>query len=254
VPKFDKKENMNLTISAAIYFYFVFIGACYLLGFWTPLHFNILELVSPADIIRSATYPIIPAAISTLFLVATTSYNSQGFEKPSEDDPKSAKVAYWGVMILLSIVAVYVISKVIISLYYLYLSEPSRRLSFALPIASILSAIYFVSNPPFMKQQKTLQRNFILILMCSLPATAYFQGQKNINNILEGKASYYKLKNETENCKSTDSSDTIYLGIYGGRYLFINSESKDICIENHDSITLKFREHRKTSQQTPVDK
>lgn len=231
---------MNWTISAAMYFYFVFVGACYLLGFWTPLHFNIFEFLSPVDILKSATYPVIPAALGVFFYVLMDSYNSQGTRKPEGNDPKAIKVLFWILAATMLIIILINIFLLITHLYHLFISEPERRLSYALPVATFIASVYLVLKPPFMKESSKLARNFVIIFTCVLPTVSYFQGDKNIRKILEGEASYYKLKQTSTNCEVSASSDMIYLGLHGNRYVFIDSESQDICIESDNSILLTY--------------
>lgn len=236
---------MNLTITAAIYFYFVFVGACYLLGFWIPLHFNILQFVSPLDILKTATYPIIPAALGILFYVLMDAFNSQGVKKPTGNDPKEVKVMFWisaVFILLLASISIYSMSNLI---YQLFISEPDKRLSYALPVASFIGIFYMLYNPPFMKDGNKIIRNFLIIFVGILPTVAFFQGGKNINEIIAGEASYYKLAHESKFCKVNQASDMIYLGLYGNRYIFVDSISKDICIEVSGSMLLTYHQFNK---------
>lgn len=237
---------MNLTIkTATIYIYFVFVGTCYLFGFWTPLHFNILQFVSPVDILKSAIYPMVPAALGVFFYVVMDAFNSQGVDKPKPEDPKVIRNLFWIANILIIISTLIVIYSLVVCLYELYMSEPEKRLSYALPIASVLSVIYMISKPPFMQEASKFTRNFTIILICTLPSLSYSQGERNIKEILENKASYYKLKIDSKNCKVNALSNIIFLGLYDSKYLFIDSESKDICIETDGSINLKYYEYKK---------
>lgn len=233
---------MNWTLSALCYFYFVFVGICYLLGFWTPLHFNVLEFLFPVDMIKSATYPLIPAALGIFFWVLVDSYNTQGTKKTEGDDPKAIKILFWVIVVLLLLLVLINIVSLISYLYHLFMAEPEKRLSYALPAASIISTIYFLSKPPFLIEKHKFIRNFVIIFFCVLPTVSYFQGSKNISNILEGNSTYYYLKNNSKNCVVNGEAKLVYLGFYGGNYFFVDSTSKDICIEKDSGVLLTFKD------------
>lgn len=236
---------MNWTLSAFFYFYFVFVGICYLLGFWTPLHFNILEFLSPIDMIKSATYPVIPAALGIFFWVLMDSYNSQGTKKPEHDEPRVVKVLFWVIVVLFLLA--FLINMILLAshLYYLFLSEPEKRLSYALPVASIVSIFYFLSKPPFLINSPKFIRNFVIIFACMLPTVSYFQGSMNITATLEGDSNFYYLKSNSKNCLIDKGSKMIYLGYYGSSYFFVNSKSQDICIEKNGGVLLSLNGNKK---------
>lgn len=236
---------MNWTLSAFCYFYFVFVGICYLLGFWTPLHFNVLEFLSPIDMIKSATYPVIPAALGIFFWVLVDSYNSQGTRKPEHDDPKAIKMLFWVLLVLILLMFLINIISLASHLYYLFVSEPEKRLYYALPAASIVSIFYFLSKPPFLINSHKIIRNFVIIFSCILPTVSYFQGSKNITEILEGESNFYYLKRNSKNCLIDNGSKMIYLGYYGSSYFFVNSKSKDICIEKDGGVLLSLNGNNK---------
>ncbi|WP_417438182.1 hypothetical protein [Idiomarina sp.] len=238
---------MNWTLSAFFYFYFVFVGICYLLGFWFPLHFNILEFLSPIDMIKSATYPVIPAALGILFFVLIDSYNSQGTRKPEYDEPKAIKVIFGVIVALFLLMFLINIMFLATHLYYLFISEPEERLSYALPVASVVSIFYFLSHPPFLVNSHKFIRNFVIIFTCILPTVSYFQGSKSIMEVLEGDSNFYYLKSSSENCLVDKESKMIYLGYYGSNYFFVNSKSKDICIEKDGGVLLSFSGKIKSS-------
>lgn len=235
---------MNWTLSALCYFYFVFVGICYILGFWTPLHFNVLEFLSPVDMIKSATYPVIPAALGIFFWVLMDSYNTQGTKKPEGDDPKAIKILFWIMVVLVLLLVLLNVVSLISHLYHLFMAEPEKRLSYALPAASIISTIYFLSKPPFLIENHKFIRNFVIIFICALPTVSYFQGSKNISNILEGNSTYYYLKNSSKNCVVNGGERIVYLGFYGGSYFFVDSASKDICIEKDGGVLLTFNDNK----------
>ena len=130
---------MSWTLSAVSYVFFVFVGLCYTLGFWIPLHFNILEFISPVDIIKAATYPIIPAAIGILFWVVVDTVNSQERKKVEDNDPVLIKLLYYIMLICMVILILSNIFNLCFYLYKIFISEPEKRLSFILPILSLLS-------------------------------------------------------------------------------------------------------------------
>lgn len=235
---------MNWTISALCYFYFVFVGISYLLGFWTPLHFNILEFLSPIDMIKSATYPVIPAALGMFFFVLVDTYNSQGTKKPESDDPKYLKYIFWAIIFIFLLLILINVINMAVQLYSLFVAEPEKRLSYALPILSILSVVYFLYNPPFLINKHKFLRHFVIIFMCMLPTVSYFQGNKNITKILKGTSSYHYLKSSSKSCFIDEKSRMIYLGFYGGNYFFVNSISKDICVEKGGGVLLSFNDNK----------
>jgi hypothetical protein len=245
---------MNWTFSALCYFYFVFVGACYLLGFWTPLHFNILEFLSPIDMIKSATYPVIPAALGIFFWVLLDSYNSQGTKKPESDDPKSITILFWVIMVLFLLLILINVISLASYLYYSFLAEPEKRLSYALPAASTISIFYFLSKPPFLIEKHKFVRNFVIIFVCILPTVSYFQGSKNITEILEGTSNYHYLKSSSKNCLINDNARLIYLGFYGQNYFFVNSISNDICIEKNGGVLLSFNDNKEVKPNSDIKK
>ncbi|MCU1803434.1 hypothetical protein [Pectobacterium parvum] len=235
---------MNWSLSAFCYFYFVFVGVCYLLGFWIPLHFNVLEFMSPVDIIKSATYPLIPAALGVFFWVLMDSYNSKGTRKPEDDDPKIIKILFWLILSLGIMLTLMTIFSLSIYLYNLFITEPEKKISYALPIASMVSIFYFLHNPPFLIDKEKLIRNFVIIFTCTLPTISYFQGSKNITNLLEGSSDFYYLKISSKNCLVDKKSKIIYLGYFSGNYFFVNSINKDICIEKDGGVLLSFNKNK----------
>lgn len=232
---------MNWTLSAFCYFYFVFVGICYLLGFWTPLHFNVLEFLSPIDMIKSASYPIIPAALGIFFWVLIDSYNTQGTRKPEDNDPKAIKFIFWVLVVLMLFMFLINIISLASHLYYLFVSEPEKRLSYALPAASMVSIFYFLSKPPFLINSHKFIRHFVIIFICALPTVSYFQGSKNITEILEGKSKFYYLKSQSKTCSIDKDYKMIYIGYYGSAYFFVNSKTKDICIEKDGGVLLSLK-------------
>ncbi|EGR3960080.1 hypothetical protein DDN39_19325, partial [Vibrio cholerae] len=108
---------MNWTLSAVSYFYFSFVGVCYMLGYWTPLHFNILDFLSPVDVIKSAAYPIIPAIIGSFFWVIMDTINSQPTHKVEQDDPKLIKVLFYILILGLAILLLVNVYHVVLFLY-----------------------------------------------------------------------------------------------------------------------------------------
>lgn len=236
---------MNWTLSAFCYFYFVFVGICYLFGFWTPLHFNVLEFLSPIDMIKSATYPVIPAALGIFFWVLIDSYNAQGTRKPEHDDPKGIKFLFWVFVVLILLLFLINIISLASHIYHLFVSEPEKRLSYALPAASMIGIFYLLSKPPFLVNSHKFIRNFVIIFICILPTVSYFQGSKNITAILEGNSKFYYLKSNPKNCLIDKGSKMFYLGYYGGSYFFVNSKSKDICIEKDGGVLLSLNDNNK---------
>lgn len=232
---------MNWTFSAAVYLYFIFVGACYFLGFWTPLHFNIFEFLSPMDILKSATYPIIPAALGIFFFVLIDAVNSSNNSiKTDDSDPKSIKALYWFAIFLLFLMLVMNVINVAVHIFQAIISEPEKRLSYALPAISIIGAIYLAINPPFLKDKTRFIRNFVIIFACFLPTVSYFQGEENIINKMESTSSFFYLKKSSKNCNVAKGSKEIYLGFYGGMYIFMNSANKDICIEKDGGVLLSY--------------
>jgi NADH:ubiquinone oxidoreductase subunit 5 (subunit L)/multisubunit Na+/H+ antiporter MnhA subunit len=242
---------MNWTYSAIVYLYFIVVGACYFLGFWTPLHFNIFQFTSPVDILKSATYPLIPAALGILFFVLLDTVNSSETvtgKKPDKDDPKSAKVLYW---VIILIILLLVIIKVISLASYLYsalISEPEKRLSYALPAISFISTIYLLINPPFLRDKSKFIRNFVIIFACALPTISYFQGEEDITSKIKSTSSYFYLKKSSKHCEVNSKSKQVYLGFYGGMYIFMNSNSQDICLEKDGGVLLSYFEYQQKTE------
>lgn len=240
---------MNWTFSAALYLYFIFVGSCYFLGFWTPLHFNIFQFLTPIDILKSATYPIIPAALGIFFFVLIDAVNSSNNSiKTDRSDPKSMKVLYWLTIVILFIMFAINAITVAVYIFNAIISEPEKRLSYALPAISIITAIYLVINPPILKDNAKFIRNFVIIFLCFLPTVSYFQGEKNITSKMEESSSFFFLKKSSKNCAVVKESKEIYLGFYGGMYIFINSKNQDICIEKDGGVLLSFYEFKKEAK------
>jgi len=237
---------MNWTYSAIVYLYFIFVGSCYFLGFWTPLHFNIFQFISPVDILKSATYPLIPAALGIFFFVLIDTVNSSGTStKPDKEDPKSIKVLYWFAILLLFLLVAFNIISLVSYLYSALVSEPENRLSYALPATSIISTIYLLLNPPFLKDKPKFIRNFVIIFTCALPTVSYFQGERNITNKIKSTSSFFYLKKSSKSCEVSTKNKEVYLGFYGGMYIFMNSKNQDICIEKDGGVLLSYFQYQK---------
>lgn len=236
---------MNWTISTFIYIFFSSIGVCYFLGFWIPLHFNILDFLSPMDLIKSAAYPIIPAVIAGLFWVVVDTINTQGIKKTDVQESKFIKVLngfLWFCLIILLLNNVFTF---VWRLYHIFVVEPEKRLSLVLPIVTIVSMIYLLIKPPFLKDKNKFVRHFVIIFMCTLPTIAYYKGNTDITGILESSSSYYYLKTSSKNCKVDNNSKMIYLGFYGAKFFFLNSKTSDICIEKDDGVLLTYNKKGK---------
>jgi hypothetical protein len=233
--------NVNWTLSAIVSAYATFIGICYMFGFWTVLHFNILEFATPIEIIKSAVYPLIPAAIGILFWALLDAYRTQPVPKVKDD---TGKIERWILrfmnILLLVMIALNLYIYIIVPTYYLFISAPEERLHYALPLMSFLSTIYFLINPPFLKNHKEIVRNLVIIFLCALPTVSYMQGMNNITGILEGNTAYYFLKSSTPACEVKNNNKMIYVGSYGSAFFFVNSVDKDICIERRNGAILSY--------------
>ncbi|EMF7380907.1 hypothetical protein V4F50_004613 [Vibrio parahaemolyticus] len=231
---------MNWTLSAVSYFYFSFVGVCYMLGYWTPLHFNILDFLSPVDVIKSAAYPIIPAIIGSFFWVIMDTVNSQPTHKVEQDDPKLIKVLFYILILGLAILLLVNVYHVVLFLYLTVVSEPEKRIAFALPVISILSTIFFLNKPPFLLDNSRYTRHFAVIFMCVLPTIAYYQGDRNISQTLAGKKGHYILSKPSKNCSFNENEQQVYLGFYSSTWFFVNKSTNDLCLEREGSVNLKY--------------
>ncbi|WP_318401479.1 hypothetical protein [Photobacterium leiognathi] len=232
---------MNWTLSAVSYFYFSFVGVCYMLGYWTPLHFNILDFLSPVDVIKSAAYPVIPALIGSFIWIVIDTVNSQPKQKLEQEDPKLLKVLFCIMFACILIVMLINLYKVIIYIYLTVISEPERRLAFALPVISIASTIFLLNKPPFLQEHSRFVRHFVIIFMCVLPTIAFQQGDKDISQILVGKKSHYVLAKTSKNCIVEEDQSQIYLGFYSTTWFFVNRLTKDLCLERDGGVNLSFK-------------
>ncbi|MEL7596177.1 hypothetical protein ACEUC8_05060 [Aeromonas veronii] len=231
---------MNWTLSAISYVYFSLVGVCYMLGYWTPLHFNILDFLSPVDVIKSAAYPIVPALIGSFIWVAMDTVNSQPLQRVEKDDNKTTKTLFYMMFAFLAILFLINLYHVVIFLYLTVVSEPERRLAFALPIVSILSTIFFLNKPPFLLEHSRYIRHFVIIFMCALPTIAFHQGDINISQTLLGTKGYYSLVKSSKNCSLGESEQYIYLGFYSSTLFFVNKSTKDLCLEREGGANLKY--------------
>jgi hypothetical protein len=126
----------------------------------------------------------------------------------------------------------------------LYFAEPEKRLSYALPAISMICVFYLISNPPMLKDKHRMVRNFVIIFVCFLPTVAYYQGGQNIKNVFDGKSNFYYLKISSKNCLIDNKSKMIYLGFYSGNYFFVNSVSRDICIERDGGVLMTLSKRK----------
>ena len=230
---------MSWTIPAISYFYFLFVGTCYMLGYWTPLHFNILDYLSPIDIIKSATYPVIPALVGTVAYVLIDTINTQPRQKIEGDKSKVTRALNY---IAMGFIATLIIVNAINLASYIYMtftSEPEKRFAFALPALSLVSTIYLLVKPPFLIEHSRYIRHFVIIFMCALPTISYYQGDKDLSNSLNGKTGFHYLKEPTQNCK-IGGDKLIYIGFYGSTWFFVNSSNKDLCLEKDGGIMLGY--------------
>ncbi|MGL5798628.1 MAG: hypothetical protein ACRCYN_00930 [Plesiomonas sp.] len=232
---------MTWTLSAVSYFYFFFVGVCYMLGYWTPLHFNILDFLSPVDVIKSAAYPVIPALIGSFIWIIMDTVNSQPKKKLEQDDPKSLKVLFYIMLMCIFILMLINLYQVIVFLYLTVTSEPEKRLAFALPVVSIVSTIFFLNKPPFLLEHSRFVRHFVIIFMCVLPTIAFHQGNRDISQMLSGEKSHYVLASASKNCKVEGEQHQIYLGFYSTTWFFVNKLTKDLCLEREGGVNLTFK-------------
>ncbi|WP_341659611.1 hypothetical protein [Vibrio sp.] len=242
---------MNWTLSAVSYFYFSLVGVCYMLGYWTPLHFNILDFLSPVDVIKSAAYPVIPALIGSFIWIVIDTVNSQPKQKLEQEDPKVLKVLFYIMLACILILMLINLYQVILFLYLTVISEPEKRLAFALPVVSIVSIIFLLNKPPFLLKHSRFVRHFAIIFMCVLPTIAFHQGDKDINQILAGEKSHYVLAKTSKNCIVEEDQSQIYLGFYSTTWFFVNQLTKDLCLERDGGVNLTFKKTQ-TEEQVSV--
>ncbi|WP_283392510.1 hypothetical protein [Photobacterium phosphoreum] len=231
---------MNWSLSAVSYFYFSFVGVCYMLGYWTPLHFNILDFLLPVDVIKSAAYPIIPALIGSFIWVTMDTVNSQPRHKLEQDDPKLIKVLFYIMIGGLAILLLVNVFNVVHFLYLTMVSEPEMRLAFALPVVSILSTIYLLNKPPFLLEHSRYIRHFVIIFMCALPTIAFHQGDRDISQTLSGVKGHYVMSKPSKNCDLNDGEQQVYLGFYSSTWFFVNKSTKNLCLEREGGVNLKY--------------
>ena len=236
---------MNWSTSALLYLYCILIGGLYHLGFWAPLNFNIFEFLTPIDILKSATYPLIPALMISFIFSAysalhTYSHSFSPENLPQHEESKSTKIFYWSSMILLALIGVYHIA----NLLYLAYRLPEKRFLYVLTLFSALAVYYVFSRPAAIKNTKTIVKNALLLFITLLPTMSYYQGDKNINSKIDLNTSFYHLKKSSKNCEVTIGSKEIYLGFYGGMYFFINSDNRDICIEKDGGVQLTYFKYK----------
>ena len=237
---------MNLITSAWVYLYFIFVGSCYFWGFWTPLHFNILEYLSPIDVLKSSVYPILPAVVFVLFMSAMDTYNTrtakamQGKRLDSDD---WLVVKFLFCILVVGFSALFLLNAyyVVLFFYKLCVSPPEQRMLYALPVLSIVLTIYFLRNPPEFLGDNLYVKNFVIIFFCSLPTVSYYQGSRNVDAIFDGKSSSLVLKSASKNCSLSGSGKEVYVGYYGGAYFFVNSVSRDLCVERDGSVVLTYK-------------
>jgi hypothetical protein len=256
---------MNWTLSTIFYLYFTFVGACYLLGFWGPLNFNIMELLSPVDILKSATYPLIPTLLGVLFFASVDAINLSGVETAKNNrDYRNMEgmsrfdrlinnisiICGFLFIVCMSILIIFGVFRAGMFLYFAYMAEAEEKFMYLLPFISMVSLGLLVAKPPhFLKDKSRFVRSFILILICSMPNVAFFQGHLNISNMISAKSSFYYLKKSSTSCAVIKNVWQQYLGYYGGMYIFMNSNNKDICIEKVGGILLSYYEFK---NQIPV--
>ncbi len=212
-----------------------------MLGYWTPLHFNILDFLSPVDVIKSAAYPVIPALIGSFIWIVIDTVNSQPKQKLEQEDPKVLKVFFY--IMLASILTLMLINlyQVILFLYLTVISEPEKRLAFALPVVSIVSTIFLLNKPPFLLEHPRFVRHFVIIFMCVLPTIAFHQGDRDISQILVGEKSHYVLAKTSKNCTVEEDQSQIYLGFYSTTWFFVNQLTKDLCLERDGGVNLTLK-------------
>lgn len=131
--------------------------------------------------------------------------------------------------------------QVIFFLYLTVISEPEKRLAFALPVVSIVSTIILLNKPPFLLGHSRFVRHFVIIFMCVLPTIAFHQGNRDISQILSGEKSHYALAKTSKNCILEDDQSHIYLGFYSTTWFFVNQSTKDLCLERDGGVNLTFK-------------
>jgi hypothetical protein len=216
------------------------IGVLYQFGFWIPFHFNILDFLSPIDIIKSSIYPIIPAILGSLFGVMIDTYNSQGLPERNDSDPIFIKLIHNILLLLSLILALIFAGNFLYEAYHLFTTEPEKRIYYAVPVVTLICLVYFIQKPLIFKEKNKYIRNFTMIFMSVLPSVSFFQGDRNAKDIINDNSSYYYLTNISNTCNSAQNSKNIYLGYFSENFIFLNNKSLNICLQKSENINLAY--------------
>ncbi|WP_192551876.1 hypothetical protein [Pseudomonas sp. IzPS59] len=208
------KKNSNIYI----YFlslYFIAVGTLYLWGYWSLFGVNILEYLTLADIVKSTAYPIASIFISLAVGVVLAEISSVKKKLPPEGGRNTVVGRF--------------LRKHKTLLVILYIAGTLAILVFGpiekwLLLATLLGtpiAIYARSGN-FLAYQIPAEapRSVCLFLLATLPLFAFGLGKIGANSVLEGKAFYYVIDNDSITPNSEPSQRTRFIGRAGDFVFF----------------------------------
>ena len=208
------KNNSNIYI----YFlslYFIAVGTLYLWGYWSLFGVNILEYLTLADIVKSTAYPIASIFISLAIGVVLAEISSVKKKLPSGGGRNSVAGRFllkhkglMGILYIAGTLAILVFGPIEKWLVLAALLGP--------PIA------LYARERNFLVYQIPAEapRSVCLFLLATLPLFAFGLGKIGANSVLEGKAFYYVIDNDSITPNSEPSQRTRFIGRAGDFVFF----------------------------------
>ena len=233
---FNRKpwEVDKLGIGVFLYAYAVFLGACYLFGFWRPIGFNAFPYIGLQDYV-SAPLNRLSVLVATPLLSSVVVFGSNALKLGTH---KLNVLAFLAAMYSVVFAKdMFRALSLFISINYHYLTEVNVLVSAALLFSAGLSiSIYSFRHTSSI----SIQLVGLTLIQSSVSMAAGYSDGKTL---FSGAANVQLLGNK-ELCDGKDQRDWVYLDNYGDRTFFMNTIDKRLCITSNKNMQLISREMR----------
>ena len=206
--------------SAYLYFaslYFVMVGVLYLWGYWSTFNVNILEYLSPTDVIRLTAYPIVSAFIAVAIgaVLGEITIGRRVFPPGAGRNTPTGRFL-WKIKPILVLVYLALVGVGYFSTF------PGKWISLSGLLAAPIA--FFAQERDFLLGTISHQgtRSVVLFLLASLPMYAYGHGQLNAYYVVSGVRFDYVLSPIDQLAVSSDANPlqrVRFLG-HSGDFLF----------------------------------
>lgn len=227
-------ELDKLGFGVLLYAYAVFLGACYLFGFWRPIGFNAFPYIGLQDYV-SAPLNRLSVLLATPLLASVVVFGSNALKVGGQKlNVLAFLAAMYSVIFAKDMLRAVTL---FISIKFHYLSEVNVLISAILLFSAGLSiAIYSFRH----NSSITIQLVGLTLIQSAVSMMAGYSDGKII---FSGAANVQFLGNK-ELCDAKDLRDWVYLDSYADRTFFMNTIDKRLCITANKNLQLISREMR----------